>query len=65
MKIVVPRWDLLEDLDRNKVRICTKTNVDEITEEGVKVSNAVNEVIPCDTVVLAMSPKPYWVLQIH
>ena len=57
-EIVVPRWDLLEDLDRNKVRICTKTNVDEITEEGVKVSGAVNEVIPCDTVVLAVGAKP-------
>ena len=57
-EIVVPRWDLLEDLDRNKVRICTKTTVDEITDAGVKVSGAVNEVIPCDTVVLAGGAKP-------
>lgn len=57
-EIVVPRWDLLEDLDRNKVRICTKTTVDEITDAGVKVSGAVNEVIPCDTVVLAVGAKP-------
>ena len=57
-EIVVPRWDLLEDLEKNKVRICTKTTIDEITDAGVKVSGAVNEVIPCDTVVLAVGAKP-------
>jgi 2,4-dienoyl-CoA reductase-like NADH-dependent reductase (Old Yellow Enzyme family)/thioredoxin reductase len=57
-EIVVPRWGLLEDLESNHVRICTRTTVEEIKDGAVKVSGAVNEEIPADTIVLAVGSKP-------
>ena len=57
-EMIVPRWDLLDDLKKNNVRILTNTKVEEITDQGVKVSGAVNEVLPCDTVVIAVGSKP-------
>lgn len=56
-EIVVPRWDLLKDLEENNVRICTNTTVEEIKDGAVKVKGAVNEEIPADTVVLAVGAK--------
>ncbi len=58
-EVVVPRWDLLKDLNRNGVTIRTSTTVKEITDEGVLVSqNGREELIPADTVVLAAGAKP-------
>ncbi|TWH51933.1 FAD-dependent oxidoreductase [Sporomusa sp. KB1] len=56
-EIIVPRWGLLEELSENKVRICTGTTVKEIMDGAVKVSGAVNEEIPADTVVLAVGAE--------
>lgn len=56
-EMIVPRWDLLKDLEENGVRICTGTAVEEIKDGAVKVKGAVNEEIPADTVVLAVGSK--------
>ena len=53
-EIVVPRWGLLAELDKNKVRVCTETTVKEIGEKTVILAGKINEEIPYDTVVLAV-----------
>lgn len=57
-EVVVPRWGLMADLEKNKVRICTGTAVKEIKENTVVVSGKVNEEIPYDTVVLSVGSRP-------
>lgn len=57
-EVVVPRWGLLEDIDRHKVRVCTGTTVQEIKDDGVVLAGNVNEEIPADTVVLAVGSRP-------
>lgn len=57
-EVVVPRWGLMADLEKNHVRICTKTTVSEIRTGSVLVAGAVNEEIPADTVVLSVGSKP-------
>ncbi len=57
-ELVVPRWGLLADLEKNKVRICTKTTVTEIKDGSVVLSGAVNEEVPADTVVLSVGSRP-------
>lgn len=56
-EVVVPRWGLMADLEKNKVRICTRTTVTEIRDNSVILSGAVNEEIPADTVVLSVGAK--------
>lgn len=56
-EVVVPRWGLLADLEKNKVRILTETTVKEIKEGSVVLSGKVNEEIPADTVVLSVGSK--------
>ena len=56
-EIVVPRWGLLEDLKKNNVRVLTGTTVREITEKGVSVTGAVNDLLPADTVVMSVGSR--------
>jgi len=57
-EMLVPRWDLLDDLKKNNVKVLTNTKVVEITDAGVKVTGAVNDTLPCDTVVISVGSKP-------
>lgn len=57
-EVVVPRWGLLADLEKNKVRILTETTVTEIRDNSVVLSGRVNEEIPADTVVLSVGARP-------
>lgn len=57
-ELVVPRWRLLADMEKNKVRICTKTRVTKIVAEGVVVEGETEGILPCDTVVLSVGAKP-------
>jgi NADPH-dependent 2,4-dienoyl-CoA reductase/sulfur reductase-like enzyme len=57
-EVVVPRWGLLADIDKHKVRVLTKTTVQEITDDAVVVNGKVEEALPADTVVLAVGSKP-------
>lgn len=57
-EVVVPRWGLLDDLAKNKVRILTGTTVEEITPTGVKVTGCTTGEIPADTVVIAVGSRP-------
>jgi len=56
---LVPRWDLLDDMDKHKVQVRTSSRVKEITDEGVIVlCGDREELIPADTVVLAVGSRP-------
>ena len=58
-EVVVPRWDLLADLEKNRVNIRVKTTVQEIKDDGIVVTfNGKEEFIPADVVVLAVGSKP-------
>lgn len=57
-EVVVPRWGLMADLEKNKVRICTDTTVTEIKDHSVVLSGKVKEEIPADTVILSVGSRP-------
>lgn len=56
-EVVVPKWGLMADIEKNKVRVCTNTTVTEIKEKSVVLSGKVNEEIEADTVVLSVGSK--------
>lgn len=51
---IVPKWGLLESLEKNKVRVLKNTTVSEITDDSVHVTGSVDEDIPVTDVVLAI-----------
>ena len=54
-EVVVPRWSLLKDLNKNQVDIRTGTTVMAIMDNGVLIrKNDIEEFIPADSVVLAV-----------
>lgn len=56
---LVPRWDLLDDMAKHKVLIRTSFKVKEITNDGVVIGcGDQEELIPADTVVLAVGSRP-------
>ncbi|MBR3880275.1 MAG: FAD-dependent oxidoreductase [Mailhella sp.] len=58
-EVLVPRWELLEDMQKHQVVMRTSTTVKEIVDGGVTVTKAgQDEFIPADTVVLAVGSKP-------
>lgn len=56
-EVVVPKWGLMADLEKNKVRICTETTVTEIKENSVVLSGKTSEEIPVDTVVISVGSR--------
>lgn len=56
-EIVVPRWGLLADAEKNHVTIYTNTKLEAIDQTGVTVSGAENRHIDADSVVLAMGSR--------
>ena len=56
-EVVVPKWGLVEELEKNKVRICTSTTVKEIKDHAVVLSGRVEEELPADTIVLSVGSK--------
>lgn len=56
-EVVVPKWGLMADMEKNKVRICTNTTVTEIKEHSVVLTGKTNEEVLADTVVLAVGSK--------
>lgn len=58
-EVIVPRWDLLSDLEKNHVNVRLKTKVKEIKKSGVIVlCGEKEEFIPADSVILAVGSKP-------
>ena len=57
-EVLVPRWDLLADLEKNKVDICTETRVKEIKDGAVMLSGKQSGEILADTVVLSVGSRP-------
>ena len=58
-EVVVPRWDLLADLEKNRVNVRLNTKVKEIKDDGVIViCGDREEFIPADSVILAVGAKP-------
>lgn len=57
-EIVVPRWDLLADLKKNNVKVCTNTKLEAINDNGVVLSGKFEGQMDADTVVLSMGSKP-------
>lgn len=55
---LAPRWKLMEELQKNHVRICTETTVKEIHDGSVLLAGKVNEEIPADTVVVSVGSRP-------
>lgn len=53
-----PRWDLLSDMEKHHVRVCTETTVKEIREDSVVLEGYVNETVKVDKVILAIGSKP-------
>jgi len=58
------RWGMLQDIDRYQVQTRTESRVVEITPEGVRIAgDHGEELVPADSVVLAVGTKPYNPLQ--
>lgn len=58
-EVVVPRWDLLANLKKHDVDIRTGTTVMAILDDGVLIrKKGKEEVIPADSVVLAVGSRP-------
>ena len=57
-EVEVPRNDLLADMTRNHIRICTETSVSEIKDHSVVLTGKYNEEIPVDTVVISVGHRP-------
>lgn len=53
-----PRWDLLSDMEKHHVRVCTETTVKEIREDSVVLEGYVNETVKVDKVILAIGSRP-------
>lgn len=57
-EIVVPKWGLMEELEKNKVRVLTGTTVKEIKDGSVVLEGKVNEELAVDTVVVSVGSRP-------
>ncbi len=57
-ELVVPKWGLLADLEKNKVTVYTGTKLEAINEKGVVLSGKYEGQMDADTVVLSMGSRP-------
>lgn len=56
-EVVVPRWGLLEDVEKNHVKVYRETKLESVNDKGVVLSGEYNGQLDADTVVLAMGSR--------
>lgn len=57
-ELVVPKWGLLADIQKNGVTVYTDTKLESVNENGVVLSGKYEGQFDADTVVLSMGARP-------